>query len=257
MKITLVPSATDGSTRETIQYASSTIINDHLAIDAGTLGNYRTPNEQQQIRHLVLSHTHIDHIASLPVFLENIYNNSADCLTVYGSRTTLDCLQKDLFNNRIWPDFIDLSRGENKFLRLQPLEANQTLSVGGLTLRAVALHHVVPTLGFIVSDSTATVAFVSDTGPTDEIWKQLNQLAHLDALFVECCFPNVLDWLARASLHLTPRQLALELAKLRHQPRIYAIHLKPRYREELVREIADLRWPHLEVGVFGVPYQIG
>jgi cAMP phosphodiesterase len=232
------------------------VINDRLASDAGCVGYFRSPGDQEQVRHLLLTHSHIDHLASLPIFIENIYTTSPECPTVYGSSTTLDSVRRDLFNNRIWPDFVTMSEGASKFLRLQAFEAGQTLVIEGLHVTAVALSHVVPTLGFIVADEKSTVAFVSDTGPTEEIWHQLNQLPRLDALFVECCFPNALEWLALVSLHLTPRMLVKELTKLRHAPRIFLVHLKPRYRDELIQEVAALHWPRLEIGSFGVPYEI-
>ncbi len=256
MKITLVPSAATGTHRDQLQFYSSTVINDRLAIDAGCLGYFRSPRDQEQVRHLLLTHSHIDHLASLPIFIENIFASAPDPPTVYGSSTTLDSVRRDLFNNRIWPDFVTMSEGPTKFLRLQAVEAGQTLVIDGLNITAVALTHVVPTLGFIVADEKSTVAFVSDTGPTEEIWHQLNQLPRLDALFVECCFPDALEWLAQASLHLTPKMLVKELSKLRHGPRIVLVHLKPRYRDELVQQVEALHWPRLEIGNFGVSYEI-
>ena len=102
----------------------------------------------------------------------------------------------DLFNNTLWPDFLALSEGKDKFLCLAPLEAGQTRSLEGLQITAIAINHVVPTVAYIVSDERAAVAFVSDTGPTDEIWQRLNALPRVDAVFLECCFPDSLAWLA-------------------------------------------------------------
>ena len=36
---------------------------------------------------------------------------------------------RDLFNNRIWPDFVALSKTERPFLELVPLEAGQTVEI--------------------------------------------------------------------------------------------------------------------------------
>jgi cAMP phosphodiesterase len=109
-------------------------------------------------------------VASLPLFLENAYEGRGEGVAVYGSAAVLDCLRHDVFNNRIWPDFIALSRGARSFLKLVPFEPGETVEVDGLRITAVALDHVVPTVGFLVSDGRATVAYVTDTAPTEDIW---------------------------------------------------------------------------------------
>ena len=73
MKITLIPSSVSGGADADNQYLTSFLVNDTVAVDAGSLGFYGTPREQARIRHVFLTHTHIDHIASLPIFVENAY----------------------------------------------------------------------------------------------------------------------------------------------------------------------------------------
>src|SRR5947209_7156685 len=90
------------------QYLICYLVNDVVAIDAGNLGLLPVVADQQRVRHVFLSHTHMDHIASLPIFLENVYSPEGPCPTIHASAETLDCLQRDLFNDRLWPDFIGL-----------------------------------------------------------------------------------------------------------------------------------------------------
>src|SRR4051812_19047374 len=123
MKVTLLSSCVSGSSPDHFQFLSTTLINDTVAVDAGCLGFFGSPQEQARIRHVLLTHSHIDHLASLPVFVENVFENRPDCVTVHGSRAVLDACQRDLFNNRLWPDFVALSQTEGKFLELAPLEA--------------------------------------------------------------------------------------------------------------------------------------
>ena len=52
-----------------------------------------------------------------------------------------------------------------------------------------------------------------DTGPTDKLWKVLNQTPTLKALLLETSFPNALQQLADVSGHLTPQTLESELDK--------------------------------------------
>jgi ribonuclease BN (tRNA processing enzyme) len=206
----MVPSTVGGDSDQ--QYLSTCLVDDVIAIDAGSLGFYGTPQQQAGVRHVLLSHTHMDHLASLPIFVENAYEAKAECVTVYGSATVLEACQKHLFNEVIWPDFVALSSGDKPFLRLSTFEAGETIELEGVRVTSVALNHVVPTVGYLLSDGKSSVAFVSDTGPTDEVWRRINALPDLKAVFVETTFPDELTWLADVSKHLTPRSLAAATA---------------------------------------------
>lgn len=254
MKLTLIPSSVDGRDDQH-QFLSSFLVNDTIALDAGCIGFYRAPQEQAGIRHVLLSHTHMDHLASLPIFVENAYEAKADCVTIHASRTVLDCCQKDLFNDRIWPDFVALSRGDKPFLRLVPFEAGETIDLDGVRITAVAVHHVVPTVAFIVADERSAIAVVSDTGPTMAVWERLNATPNLRAVFLEATFPNNLAWLAELSKHLTPSLVKEELKKLHRPVRTIIIHMKARFREQVITELRALAIPELEFGRSEVPYE--
>jgi ribonuclease BN (tRNA processing enzyme) len=252
MKITLLPSSVAGNPDH--QYLSSWLINDTVAVDAGSLGFWGSPQEQARVRHVFLSHTHMDHLASLPIFVENAYEGKAEAVTIHGSRTVLECCQKHLFNEEVWPDFIALSRGEKPFLHLSNFEAGETLAIDGLRVTAVALDHVVPTVGFVIADGDSSIALISDTGPTEEIWQQINKTANMRAVFVETTFPDELTWLADVSKHLTPGSLARQVAKLTRPTRLIIIHLKARYKDQVIAELRAMGLKGLEIGQAGVPY---
>jgi ribonuclease BN (tRNA processing enzyme) len=252
MRLTLIPSTVGGG--QDHQYLSSCLVNDTIAIDAGCLGFWGTPQDQARIRHVFLSHTHMDHLASLPIFVENAYEGKAECVTIYGSKAVLDCCQEHLFNEKIWPDFIALSRGDKPFLQLTLFEAGETIELDGIKVTSVALDHVVPTVGFLISDENSTVAFISDTGPTDEIWRHVNAAAKLKAIFLEATFPDELGWLADVSKHLTPASLKREVAKMTRPTRVVIIHLKARYKDQVIAQLEALNLPSLEIGQAGTTY---
>jgi ribonuclease BN (tRNA processing enzyme) len=252
MKITLLPSSVGGGPDH--QYLSSSLINDTVVVDAGCVGIWGSPQEQARVRHVLLSHTHMDHLASLPIFVENAYEGKAECVTIHGSRAVLDCCQEHLFNEKIWPDFIALSQGDKPFLRLSPFEPGETIDLDGLRVTAVALDHVVPTVGFVVADERSSIAIVSDTGPTDEVWQHINAAPNLKAVFVEATFPDELTWLAEVSKHLTPSSLARQVAKLNRPVRLVIIHLKARFKEQVISQLQSLKLPGLEIGQAGVTY---
>jgi hypothetical protein len=61
-------------------------------------------------------------------------------------------------------------------------------------------------------------------------------------------YPNELGKLAASSKHLTPELLALELEKLRREVEIYAIHIKPMNRDNVIEQIAALGNSRVSIG---------
>jgi ribonuclease BN (tRNA processing enzyme) len=255
MRVTLVPSCITSEGEEPSQYLISYLINETLAIDAGSLGIHGSPRKQAAVRHVLISHTHIDHTATLPIFVENAYEARSDCVTVHGSDPVLESLRRDIFNDRTWPDFVALSNGAFPFLRLERLEPGRPVELEGLRITPIPVNHVVPTLGFLIEDERAAVLIASDTGPTETLWEHANASPKLKAVYLEAAFPNALGRLAESSKHLTPALFGREAAKLTRPATIVAVHIKARYREQVLGELHELGLPNLEIGVLGKPYE--
>ena len=204
----------------------------------------------------MISHTHADHVASLPIFVENSFEGrTRSPVTIHGSAVVLDSLQRDIFNGRIWPDFIGMSVKQGPFLRINEIESGRPLTLQGLRITPVAVDHLVPTLGFVVDDGRCSIVIASDTGPTDEIWKVAHSASRLHAVFLEASFPNAMTELANLSKHLTPMMFGKEVRKLnRVDVPLVAVHIKPRFRPQIVRELESLRLPNLSIGRFNEPY---
>ncbi len=246
MKIRILGSSVEDTRRR--QYVSTYVINGTVAIDAGSLGFYGTPQDQEAIKHVFLTHSHIDHVASLPIFVENAWTPAEDCPQIYGIPETLDAVQKHIFNDALWPDFIALSKYMPPFLALCPLKDEAPVSVGDLRITPVRVHHVIPTVGYVIGDGKSTVIFGGDSGPTNRLWEIAHSTDGLRAVFMEACFPNRLSGLASASRHLTPEVFAREAAKIPAGVVIIAVHLKVRYHAQVIRELEDLRLPNLVIG---------
>ena len=255
MRVTLLPSAAPGPGQPGRQYLTSFLLNETVAVDAGSLGLYRTPDEQARVRHVLLSHSHVDHLASLAVFVDNVYLTGPDCVTIHGSDAVLECLRRDVFNDRLWPDFIRLSVGRPPFLKLERLEPGRPLEVDGLRVTPVPVNHTVPTMGFIVEDRSAALVFSSDTGPTEEIWQRANAAANLKAVFLEATFPEALAEVAAVSAHLTPALFAAEARKVRRPARFVAVHIRARFHAQVVEELRALGLPDLEICEPGKTYE--
>lgn len=236
MKLEIVSSASPSGINH--QFLMTYLVNDTVAIDAGALGLMPDVDRQRCVRDVFLSHSHIDHIASLPIFLDNVYEYGRPCVCVHASPQTIATLRSDLFNERLWPDLIRLSREESAFLELKPIEAGETIRIGSLSIRGIWLNHVIPTLGFIITeDDRTSVAIVSDTGPTEEIWQELDRSPGPRAVFLDISFPNRLCWLGEKSKHLCPQLAAHEVAKVRSPVDWQIIHIKPAFHDEIVNEL--------------------
>ena len=93
-------------------------------------------------------------------------------MTVHAGAETLESLRHDVFNDRVWPDFIGMSEKGIPFVKLEILEPGRPVEAAGLRLTPIAVDHVVPTLGFLVEAPGVMVAIPSDTGPTDSFWRE-------------------------------------------------------------------------------------
>ena len=252
MKIELVPSTVGQQAAR--QFCIAALVNDTIAIDAGTIGMLWPFERQQQIQHVFLSHSHVDHIASLPLFLDNIYQPGSECPAVYACAATEQCLRQDVFNDRLWPDFIRLSGEESPFLNLHTLHPEAAVELEKMTVTPVPLNHVVPTMGFILQDQDSAVAFVSDTNQTERVWEVLARTPNLRAIFLECSFPNSHRWLADKSGHLCPELFEQCLDRLPQSTTIIAWHLKPCFFDDIVREIDAIADSRTVIGVPGTEY---
>lgn len=252
MRIELLPSSLPSSES---QFLVSFLINDAVAIDAGPLGLLADLDRQRRVRHVFLTHEHVDHIATLPIFLENVYEPGPDCVELLAAADMLDFLHRDIFNGRVWPDFFDLSNGDNRFVRGTLVTAGASVERAGLTITPLPVAHSVDTLGFLVDDGRAAAAVPSDTGPTDSLWAMLAAAPRLDAVFLEVSFPNSQADLAAATGHHCPATFAAEIRKLDRQVRWIVVHRKPRFAREIAAELATLALPNVELVVPGHAYE--
>lgn len=253
MKLQIIPSGMLGETR--YQYLVSYVVNDRVAIDAGCLGFGFPLAAQKLVTDLFLSHCHLDHVATLPIFLDNVFEYGPECVVVHGSEQTLSVLQQDVLNDRLWPDFVSLSTPSSAFLKLHELAASKPVTVGEMQVTPLPLIHVVPVFGFLIEDPTSAVAIISDTHHGSDVWTHLARVPNLKAVLLECSFPDRLDWLADKARHLIPRSFAAEIQSLPTSVRVIAIHIKPAWYEAVVDELLALGLPNIEIGQTGTEYQ--
>jgi ribonuclease BN (tRNA processing enzyme) len=249
VKFQLLPSTFDeNGSASPRQHLSCFIINDSVAIDAGSLAMGTSFEQKQKIRHVVLTHAHLDHIAGLPLFLDDLFATLTEPVKIYAERAVIEILERDIFNWDIYPRFSELSNENGAIMEYIAFERGREFCVGGLRFVAEGVNHKVPAVGFIVSDGKNSFAISSDTAEMDEFWQTVNKAKNLNALLIECAFPDEFEELARVSHHLTPKILQSEIEKFEHTDcPIFAINLKPMYRDEIVAQIQKLNIKNLTV----------
>ena len=242
VKLQLLPSSFDeGGQASVRQHLATFVIDDRVAIDAGSLGPAANDVQRQNIRDVVLTHAHLDHIAGLPLFLDDLFSELNEPVRIHARRSVIDVLEEHIFNWQVYPRFSELSNGNSPIIEYVELETGVINRIAHLNVLPVSVNHVVPSTGFIISDERTTVAFTGDTFEMDVFWDHVNAIQNLSALLIECAFPNRLTDLAKTSGHMTPQRLLAELAKFKLPDcPIYAINVKPSYREETIAELQAL-----------------
>ena len=224
------------------------LIDGSVLLDAGTIGTRLTLAEQRRIRFVLLSHLHFDHIKSLPTLVDNLAEEFDEPVIVAAAESVIQGLQDHVFNNKVYPNFFEIPNRKRPILQAQVLEPGKPVILGHLEVIPIVVNHTVPTVGYVVKDRQAALLYSGDTYETEEIWSLGRTLPELRAAFIESSFPDALAALAKQTKHLTPSLLAKEWRKLRNdQLPLYAYHLKPPYKEQILRELRELHIPGLQV----------
>jgi len=220
---------------------TSLLINDTVALDAGWVSGALSLKDQEKVKDIFISHSHLDHTCTLPFLIDNNFSAPGFSLRIYAIPEVVASMKNHLFNNHTWPDFTSLPNDLTPVLKLVEVKPEEEVSVNGLTIRPVPVSHIVPTTGFIVADRKCTIAFSSDTGPTHRFWDIVNEIRNLKAVITETSFPNELQDLAQISGHLTPATLDAELDKLKKDVPVYLYGGKPKHLKTIRKQVAALK----------------
>jgi ribonuclease BN (tRNA processing enzyme) len=222
------------------QSLTSFLINDTIAIDAGSLGFSLGGAQLANVGHVILTHSHLDHIASLPIAIAEVFPRLKRPMRIYATPGVLKAVQDHLLNGVIWPDFsrIKMLGSNNMALEFIPIEPRIPFDIDGIRFTPIPVNHEVPTIGLVAQAADATVVFTSDTCCTDDIWAAASTHSNLRAIFVDCSFPDEMEQLAIQSGHLTPRLVAAETAKLTRPAKIICVHIKPDTRDKVLAQLA-------------------
>lgn len=222
------------------------LIDQHLLLDAGTIGAVLSEEEQRKLRHLFITHSHLDHIRGIPPLADNIIlKNYQHSVSVYSIGEVISALRDHLFNNIIWPDFSVIPSAENPVIAFETIVIEHDYTVSDYSIRAIPVNHTVPAVGYLLRQGASTLLYTGDTGPTEAIW---SYASGVDALIVEVSFPDSMESLALLTKHLTSSLLKTELTKIPVLPkRILITHPKPQYVDIIRSEIKALGLSQIEL----------
>jgi ribonuclease BN (tRNA processing enzyme) len=217
---------------------TSFLVDGELLIDAGTGAGDLTLEEMRKIDNVFLSHSHLDHVVSLPLLVDSIASQRPTPIKVYALAGTIAALKAHIFNNVIWPDFSVIPSADAPFITFHEIAIGQVLKFGDKLIEVLPAVHTVPAAGFAVTAGKGWWVFTGDTERNPALWQRINQL-NVAMLVIETAFSNKEKALAKRSLHLSPSVLADELDcidKGKKYP-IYITHTKPAETDMIMSEI--------------------
>ncbi len=219
--------------------STALLVDDDLLIDCGTGVGDLALSEMAAVRHVFLTHSHLDHVLFLPLLSDAALGLRDGSITVHALAETVDALKRHLFNGVLWPDYTALPAPENAWIRLRPLAVGDCVALGKRRITALPACHTVPAVGYLLDGGGAGFAFSGDTAYCAAFWDRLNEVENLRYLMMETTMRDADRAVAERSRHTTPALLAQGLARLRQPVRLLVTHIEPdkvaAVREEVTR----------------------
>jgi Cft2 family RNA processing exonuclease len=216
----------------------SFLIDDVLAVDAGSLASELSFSEQEKIKAILLSHGHYDHIRGVPAFA---FNNTSNTTRVFATQETLKILSSHLVDGLIYPKFTKkipffLEKPSLKFIAIEPFSK---LDIEDYQVLALPVNHTISTMGFeITSKNGKKIFYTGDTGSgLSALWEHVSP----ELIIMDVTFPNKLENRAINAAHLCPKFMKNELLDFyrikEYFPKIILFHLFPKFEEEIKKEV--------------------
>ncbi len=236
-------------------HLTSFLVNESILLDAGSPTEALSLEQQHAVRHIFLSHTHLDHIKDIGFLADNRslkrLGGNADnrTITIHSLPENLKVLKKHYLNDLVWPDFTKIPSEDDPILRLSPFAPEQPIEADGIRITPIPVTHPVPCTGFLIEENGMQFLYTADTGRTDRIWEVANAQPNLQGIIMDCSFPNEFERLAEVSGHLTPNGMRDELRKFKRlgDVPVYLYHMKPESLSVLTAQVERLDIPHLRM----------
>ena len=160
---------------------TSLLLDHDTLIDAGTGVGDLSINEMAQIDHVFLTHSHMDHVASIPFMVDTVgWMRNRRPLTLHATQETLQIIKDHLFNWKLSPDFSQIPDAKSPMLRYETMTLGGTVALNGRKITSLPANHVVPAAGYHLDSGKASLVFTGDTTTNDELWPLVNRIANLN-----------------------------------------------------------------------------
>lgn len=221
------------------RHTTSLLVDSDTLIDCGTgVGALELPS-LLEIDRIFITHSHLDHIALLPLLIDTVGDQRSRPITVYALEETLRILRAHIFNWLVWPDFTAIPDRMHPYLRLQAVREGEVLEIGEeRSVTVLPAIHSVPAAGYSLGCSGGSLAFTGDTTVSSALVEAVNRIPELRYLLIETAFPNSQADLAAAARHLSPSMLHWVLSRLSGKPSVFVTHLKPSFEAVTATEIS-------------------
>ena len=216
------------------------LADDDILIDGGTGVGDLSLEALARIDHIFITHSHLDHIACIPLMIDSVARYRTKPITLYATAAVLRILQEHIFNWLVWPDFSRIPKEQTPFMRYQTVSVGQRVVLGERSITPIPAQHTVPAVGYHIDSGTASLVFTGDTTSQDALWEYINCIDNLRYLIIETAFSEQQQDIAIASKHLHPGLLAKELGKLKRPAEIYVTHLKPGDDDVIMSQVNQL-----------------
>ena len=186
------------------QRTTSFLLDKDILIDAGTGLSEMSLAELSAIDHVFITHSHLDHIACIPLMIDSVWQMRTRPITIYAIAETLEILQHHIFNWKIWPDFNQIPNAQQPAMRYQAIQLGTAVDLEGRRITAIPASHVVPAVGYHLDSGNGSLVYSGDTTTNDALWPVVNRIENLRYLIIEVAFANHEKELAMLSKHLCP-----------------------------------------------------
>jgi len=220
---------------------TSFLVNDRVALDAGSLTPTLSLEEQSRISHVFVSHSHVDHLCTLPFLLDNVLPDMQEAVLLYGPPDTVRSLREHLFNGVLWPDFTRISNGRTVVLRMHSLAHGQTVEAHGVAWTPFSMEHEVACYGYLLQEPGVSVFVCGDTSSLACLDEVVSRAEGLRAVVLEASFPREGAEVAERSLHLSTESFGRQVRdRVPPEVRVLVSHIKPGFAGAIREEIERL-----------------
>lgn len=219
------------------------LVSPSTIIDAGSMISSLDIPDLLEIKNIIITHSHFDHIKNLPIFADFMLSLGNHKFTIYTTENIMSEIMAHVFNNVIWPDFTILPNRKDPTINFHPIRFDEPFTIDGTEFVPICVNHVVESMGFLMKHGSEEIAYSGDTCVCENFVNYINDNPAVRTVCWETSFPNRLEKLAVSSKHLSPSILAEELRKIKRNCAIHTFHLKPNLEEEIIADIESIESP--------------